>query len=80
MHVVHEAEFFSPAARGPGLVARAAAAFQAWRARETERRLLLDLNERLREDCGLGPAAPRSAVPQSIYTRGEIALAFVSRN
>lgn len=59
MHIAHETEFVTPAARGPGLIARTAAAFQAWWAWETERRLLLSLNDRLREDCGLERRAPR---------------------
>ena len=48
-------------ARGPDLAARVTAALHAWRARETERRLLLGLNDRLREDSGVGWPAPRGA-------------------
>lgn len=61
MHVVQKSEFSLPA-RGRGLLARAASAILAWQARETERRLLLSLNERLREDSGLGQA-PRGTKP-----------------
>lgn len=61
MHIVHDTEYASPAARGPGLIARAVAAFLAWQLRDMERRLLPSLNERLREDGGLGPAPPRGA-------------------
>lgn len=57
MHVVQESELSLPTARGRGLLARVAAAILAWQARETERRLLLSLNERLREDSGLGQAS-----------------------
>lgn len=62
MHIVHDAEFVSQAARGSGLISRTIAVLRAWQARERERRLLLSLNERLREDGGLDPATPhRSA-------------------
>ena len=54
MHIGRKAEFPPPPSRGRGLSARIVTALLAWRTRETERRLLLSLNERLREDSGVG--------------------------
>lgn len=57
MHIGRKAEFPPPPSRGRGLVARIASALLAWRTRDAERRLLLSLNERLREDSGIGSEA-----------------------
>lgn len=54
MHIGRKAEFPPPPSRSHGLLAKVATALLAWQTRETERRLLLSLNERLREDSGVG--------------------------
>ena len=54
MHIGRKAEFPPPPSRGLGWLARIVTALLAWQTRDTERRLLLSLNERLREDSGVG--------------------------